>query len=561
MGSRALIISLIVGFSAFATRGSVANPGNYRSGYSSSSEVSGSEYVDGFQFGSASFAQYMARPDKFFPDDYAHGLSFTNKTDDFSYEKLVKLIEDKNLNTVEQTLAAIKENYPKSLEKYVLMYESRSLQKASPENPRVLSLAGSKEMVFSFNGHPDQSGFSQLEIMQFRSDTDTFEFREISFSASGGKPILSEANPAKCMNCHQADWRAQPEQNDPRPNWEPYNTWPGAIGSLDGELSRYIGANNRFDTDRDRHLLEKHKQEKVWLYNWIHDVQPEHARYQYLGEFPGPKFVLEFTKNLAILNSYRLGRIITSLDQNLYETVLPSLILVTNKRCDYSFLPRPVEKSPSAYPYAVSMSEELDAIFVPLGISTEDWSMDFRTGGRLSANKKVDRLRNPHSVEPFLALGMQKYDSENYNVQAEDSAYIGSSKTMEAARAQCDDAFEREVEARKVYDQLVSSGSVMLPASFQQLKSNRPLINRCVSCHSDDIAEVDDLMPYIPFDNPARLASVLVQGGYPRGTLLDEIRYRTGDYAHSSERMPKGHVPSLSAVEELMSYLEGLVDE
>jgi hypothetical protein len=529
--------------------------GSYPASYPASSSVEKKEYI----LSESTYKDYLEWPDRYFSRRYGYGKTFMRPTDDFSYDLLEKLIKEGGHQSVESTLEAIKNMYPSSLSKYVIMYESRSLQKASPENPRILSLAGSKEMVFSFNGHPDQRGYSQLEVMQFLPDENKFEFREITFQA-GAPAIFSEPNPAKCMNCHQADWRRQPTQNDPRPNWEPYNTWPGAIGSLDGDLKKYT-VNHRLDSDQDRHLLAKHEQEKVWLYNWIFNIKDEHPRYKHLGEFQGPKTVLEFTKNMAVLNAYRLGRIITSLPQDIYQAVLPSLILITNKRCDYSFLPRPVPKYQSMRPYAVSMSQELDAIFEPLGIQTEDWSMDFRTGGRLSADSRIDRLRNPHSVEPFMAMGLEKYDPENFSVQAADYEVQGSSSLMMNARAQCDEAFAREAEMRPIYESFVTNGGFTLPQQFQKTKLIKPLMERCVSCHSDDIAEIDDSIPFLPFDRPERLATLLNQGEYPRGTLLDEIKYRTGEYAHSSERMPKGHMPSLQSVEGLIDYLEGLSEQ
>ena len=136
---------------------------------------------------------------------YGFGLSFMEPTDDLNYSKLVELIQSGNAQSVEDTLRLISEQYPTSLEKYVVMYESRSLQQASPRNPRILALSGSKTMVFSFNGSSDQSGYNQLEVMDYDPDQKRFFFHEISFANSGDlPPRFSEPNPSKCMNCHIA---------------------------------------------------------------------------------------------------------------------------------------------------------------------------------------------------------------------------------------------------------------------------------------------------------------------------------------------------------------------
>ena len=100
------------------------------------------------------------------------------------------------------------------------------------------------------------------------------------------------------MNCHQASWRQVPQQNDPRPNWEPYNTWPGAIGSLDGELRVFeIRDSHRFSNAKDRHLLEKAQFEAKWILDFEDQIKPEHPRYQHLGPFTGPRFPLSLQRS------------------------------------------------------------------------------------------------------------------------------------------------------------------------------------------------------------------------------------------------------------------------
>lgn len=489
---------------------------------------------------------------------YGFGLSFLEPTDDFDYDKLVDLIQSNNAQSVEETLRLISEQYPASLEKYVVMYESRSLQQASPRNPRILALSGSKNMVFSFNGAQDQSGYNQLEVMDYDPEQKRFFFHEISFASGGNQPArFSQPNPSKCMNCHQGSWRKQPEQNDPRPNWEPYNTWPGAIGSLDGELRGHIYESHRFNNDNDRHLLEKGLQEAQYIVEFEEEVMPEHPRYKHLGNFTGPRFTLEFTKVMAMHNSHRLARIINS-SPEVYEVVKPSLVLLTNTHCQYSFY-RGFENDIKS-PYSserVYISQELNQMFAPFGVRTEDWSMDFQTNGRLGNTNGQDRLTNPHSVEPFLATALQSFDPVAFTQPAEDFNPMMSYSKGKAAKEQCEPYFQLAAETRPLYDELVEE-TVELPLELAVLRQPEPLLQRCVSCHSDDIAGSMGSAPYIPFDNPLALQVALSSPGYDRGTLLEEIKYRTGEYAHSRDRMPKGHVPTRDEVEELVQYLESL---
>jgi hypothetical protein len=63
-------------------------------------------------------------------------------------------------------------------------------------------------------------------MVQWRDDSKSFEYRDITFpEGAAGTPVFSEANPQQCLGCHTA--------SDPRPNWEPYNQWPGAYGGND----------------------------------------------------------------------------------------------------------------------------------------------------------------------------------------------------------------------------------------------------------------------------------------------------------------------------------------
>lgn len=148
---------------------------------------------------------------------------------EMSFGKLEELIRDKNIRSVEELVG----NLPFHMldKNYVVMYRSRSLQAASPDSPRIITFTPSARFVLTYNGGaPGQKGSNAVETVQFHSDSNTFEFREIEF-LNGEAPKISDPNPSKCMRCHQSVDRVN---IDPRPNWEPYNVWPGAIGSFKG---------------------------------------------------------------------------------------------------------------------------------------------------------------------------------------------------------------------------------------------------------------------------------------------------------------------------------------
>jgi hypothetical protein len=103
--------------------------------------------------------------------------------------------------------------------RFVLMERSRSLQEASPEFPRALLYGEDARLVLSFNGHPSQRGYGTLEAIEYDPASLTYTLR--SFDFRGQTPRISPPNPEICVRCHRVI---------PRPNWEPYPFWPGALG-------------------------------------------------------------------------------------------------------------------------------------------------------------------------------------------------------------------------------------------------------------------------------------------------------------------------------------------
>jgi hypothetical protein len=154
-------------------------------------------------------------------------------SDDLTFESLRHLIENKNLTSVESVLAEMPTDYRSN---YALLYQSRSAQGASPENPRVILFGRNSKLTCSFNGEHSQSRNDSFECFQFREATRTFDFRQIQFpTAENGltQVKFSESNrgtdgKSSCTGCHGGA--------DPRPNWDHYPQWPGAFGSDGDEL-------------------------------------------------------------------------------------------------------------------------------------------------------------------------------------------------------------------------------------------------------------------------------------------------------------------------------------
>ncbi|MEQ1877569.1 MAG: hypothetical protein ABL958_13070, partial [Bdellovibrionia bacterium] len=80
------------------------------------------------------------------------------------------------------------------------------------------------------------------------------------------------------------------------------------------------------------------------------------------------------------------------------------------------------------------------------------------------------------------------------------------------------------------------------------------MLKACAKCHSGPAPKA----PPISFDNPTVLAAELKVEGYPRGTLLEEIKYRVSEDALPRDRMPEGFhlAPHQSRI--LIDYLNSI---
>ncbi len=112
---------------------------------------------------------------------------------------------------------------------FTLMHESHSSQDASPKNPRAIVYGQDASFVLAFNGSTEQEGYHLLETYQWHPRKRRFEFRVFDFSPGLERVVPSGKNPKQCLGCHGSD---------PRPNWEPYPTWPGAYAGNDDELEK-----------------------------------------------------------------------------------------------------------------------------------------------------------------------------------------------------------------------------------------------------------------------------------------------------------------------------------
>jgi len=445
-------------------------------------------------------------------------------------------------HTLESTLLELKKEKPSFFQNYVLMYKSRSLQTSSFLYPRVLLSSPNATTIISYNGHPSDNGYEKLEVMRFDTQNFRFMFNEISFA--DGQIFLSENNPKKCMNCHQSSRR---KTDDPRPNWEPYSIWPGAYSSTS------VGPKELSDPQSPKYdlvLAQDASLENEMYQLFLDTISPSHPRYSLLtvmmkserGEyFPAigtPKdaangFTTTLTDLLLNLNALRIARLIKESPISMdYKKVVLALA-----KCEKIYLPPQIfvwhkEKSHPQTLEDVKLekfAEAIEFIFEPYQISTQDWSMDFGTGGKFAFRH---RFGGPNLFRRTLQSALETVMPE-----------LEGSTCQDLEREIKNDDFSLTQALREKIEKT------------WEPENTRPLIQRCISCHLTS----DFGAPYIPFDNKNQLSQYLKRQGYPRGRLKDEILYRIGPHALFFERMPAdGYLPQASEIQELIDYINSL---
>lgn len=454
---------------------------------------------------------------------------------ELTFDRLTSLISTQKILTIPQLIDALPTNMKD--DNYVLMYRSRSLQFSSPTSPRVIIFTPTASLLLAFNGGDAGSkGANTVETIQFDRKAQRFEFHEILFDEKN-PPQVSEANPSKCLSCHQSPSR---QNIDMRPNWEPYAAWPGAFGSddgmmMDGALKRSLEGRA---LPQDAEVIELQSHESG-LYDFFHtQIVPKHPRYSRLGEF-NVHATVDLAEHLQIWNLMRAVRLMREQTE-----IFPSYreLIRYISACNYNFYLRNnpfiqwATKQPTRKYYHYGSDDQVSKmitdIFEPLGVDTSDWSMDFGTRGRFAF---YERFGTPSNTAPMLEYALYFLDS---GLNSNTCDQLQSSIQTHLA-----DFFSRGENTR-----LQAQHPIVPPRGEE-------LVQQCAHCHAHPNGKI---APFIPFNQADLLSKALVSGSYKHGTLIDEIRYRTSDMALDTESMP----PSLPLTAEernaLMNYFEGL---
>lgn len=389
------------------------------------------------------------------------GVMVNANAQDMTYEELIDLIEEKNFSRIEDLLKYLDETNNPLLSQYVVMLESQSAQEAEPENPRVLVFGQTAQMILTFNGHPKQKGYDRLETIRYLPKEHRFQLQEIIFqgdqeerkaylekkqktasldfiekselTAEDIKQMVHQGEPNRqfCLACHR---------QDPRPNWEPYNLWPGALFGFENRITfRDKEGKETLDWKRSKRFLDsfeyhpryKHlsglRQDKQGIKQAVSAGSDDFVQ-------QGSRMLESLTSMLADMNAKRIAARLAAKPR--FEDVKFAL-LGANANCD-NFLDMVNASNLSVDPkQAKQMSEETKAIQLQvadeLAQQTSEFvgypiaSSQFKGGLLYEAGHNVGEDPAPIGKFRYVAealLGVDPYEFSGFSMSFFPKTYL-----------------------------------------------------------------------------------------------------------------------------------------
>jgi len=146
-----------------------------------------------------------------------------------TYSIVRQIVETCKIGRVEDLLPLLPEEYRKY---HVLAFDSRSVQGASPQFPRIIFFGPDAKLILAVSGKENDPNGNTIEMIEWSEGDQKFKPRLLEFIKTKTDPTsVSEAhfqeNPSSCVRCHRTNFR---------PNWDTYSLWPGFYGSDDGTI-------------------------------------------------------------------------------------------------------------------------------------------------------------------------------------------------------------------------------------------------------------------------------------------------------------------------------------
>jgi hypothetical protein len=455
-------------------------------------------------------------------------------------------------------------------QRFILIYDSRSIQRASFEWPRVVLFSPTARLIVAFNGLKDDPHYNSLEMIQFHNETNSFEFQEVEFGGSR-RFHIPESNSSKCLRCHGGD--------TPRPNWDSYFLWPGIFGSEDDTLTVNAYAEgverSKFDEFNKGNRLRGRYRKLI----------KNMAFAQYKDQFDNkvnkearPNLV--FTAELEKLNYRRLSTLILKSDKLRHwdAALLWALRCTSEDPADQSFrlFDLPLQKELSLIPSLTlrNLSEKIqrlnmDSVEARLTRQKElvtsyvsQRTYELNAGG---AANNLGAFESPWILPLIYAAENAGLSTRQWSLEFKPKSYQFSHgvTSLEPLATYLTEQLVKRLNI-KMDDRFCSVLRTRHEEEMKKLVFKRPSawlnsnpFDKCISCHATQAtnASLRTGTPLLPFGDLTRLRHKLVADG---GQLKHDILYRIDTSVDDPEHMPQGETLSDFEKNQIREYLNSL---
>jgi hypothetical protein len=500
----------------------------------------------------------------------------------FNFASLQSLLAQQDIGSVEELIAALP---PAQRNRYALVFDSRSLQGASLENPRVILYGPDARFIVTFNGSPAQRGFRVVETMEFDAATKEFRLRELLFPERAGgvdKVVVSEADPQRCARCHGAP---------ARPVWDTFPLWPGAYGE---RYRNNLSARERAGLSaflaqqpthpRYRQLLganrfadpQTFRSNALGQYAGIPQEPPNAELAVYLSRLQAQSIARQLVQQPAF-DAYRYalvgladnacGRLADFYSDSLwhsrrqdFERFARNTALANARQAQLKAARAAITGGGAVAAQSTTSDNALVQLrFVAesaLGVATQNWTLALEQG-------TYDFTLPPLPAQPLRETLVAEVatrdaviqDLSRYSTSSDGDRFCSYLKRRSRATltASSDGApgvvplnptapLSRAAVAPVAGAMNAPAAAIMAPPAALQL---------CVSCHETGVA------PLLPFSDPTQLTQQLRVRPSAHGTLIDEIRFRLSAAA-GAHQMPLGLNLSDADRDSLAAYFAAL---
>ena len=475
----------------------------------------------------------------------------------FDFSSLQSIISKENTTSVEALLPLLP---PSLLEHYALMFSSRSLQEASPENPRVILYGTDARFLVTFNGAASQKGFRTLETMEFDPKLGSYTLREITFPAPGTHEAVqySAENPAKCILCHGKPAHAI---------WDSPPLWPGAYGERylkPLSAAEQAGIHGFLD-----HLAQNPRYSKLrntGLFLRPETFQPSHEN-RYNGRQPEAPNE-ELSRFLSMNNLQRVAKTVGNHPR--FASQMYALLGSLSRDCGEpeavfaevevaEFHKRSAKISQWQETLKERRSTSLAADPGSLSVDQDTSLENFRLISELGLGVPTagwTTALEPESIDfsaPFPAATELARRLLPFAIQIDPEVRsLVAFRELGAMEKYCARLRSKSVAARAKESAVPARATAGVAEALHAFNKAPHSVQVCASCHDGEAGS------FIPFGNPSSLSAALRKGLFPHGSLFDEILYRISSEAGNAI-MPRGKIFSEEERAELTQYLRSLL--